>query len=262
MMRSASFFILSVSLHAAAMLYPVSFSSRSQAQLIQVTILPIGHEGSLSGGQGTDIYHPKQVRSPSVPRPTPNVHPSIQRKPIDVSHRQTLPAEAVTRVNDANVALASSLASATSSSPVSDATTQSDPGSATAMSGASSGGNGVGASGSGSELGIGNGGGASWEEEDMALTQARYRDTPRPDYPESARREGREGSVLLRVLVDDQGRSKRVDINSSSGSHALDRAAAEAIKQWRFHPARLGDKPVESWLRVPIEFRLADAKSR
>ena len=94
-----------------------------------------------------------------------------------------------------------------------------------------------------------------------ASTQARYRDTPRPDYPESARREGREGRVLLRVLVDDQGRSKQVEINSSSGSEALDRAAAEAIKRWRFHPARYGDKPVESWLRIPIEFRLADAKS-
>jgi protein TonB len=41
----------------------------------------------------------------------------------------------------------------------------------------------------------------------------------------------------------------------------LDRAAAEAIKRWRFHPARYGDKAVESWLRIPIEFRLADAKS-
>ena len=94
------------------------------------------------------------------------------------------------------------------------------------------------------------------------MTQARYRDTPRPDYPDSARREGHEGRVLLRVLVDDQGRSKRVEINSSSGNEALDRAAAEAIKRWRFHPARYGDKPVESWLRIPIEFRLADANSR
>jgi protein TonB len=52
-----------------------------------------------------------------------------------------------------------------------------------------------------------------------------------------------------------------VEINSSSGDDALDRAAAEAIRRWRFHPARYGDKPVESWLRIPIEFRLADAKS-
>jgi protein TonB len=41
----------------------------------------------------------------------------------------------------------------------------------------------------------------------------------------------------------------------------LDRAAAEAIQRWRFYPARYGDWPIESWLRIPIEFRLADAKS-
>jgi protein TonB len=115
----------------------------------------------------------------------------------------------------------------------------------------------LGSSGTGS--GSGNGQGSS---ENGILSQARYRDTPRPDYPESARREGREGRVLLRVLVDDQGRSKQVEINSSSGSAALDGAAAEAISRWRFHPARRGDQPVESWLRIPIEFRLADAKPR
>ena len=107
-------------------------------------------------------------------------------------------------------------------------------------------------------LGLGNGQGSSGNG--AVLTQARYSETPKPVYPESARSEGREGQVLLRVLVDDQGRSKHVEINSSSGSEALDRAAAEAIKRWRFIPARYGDKAVESWIRIPIEFRLADAK--
>ena len=65
--------------------------------------------------------------------------------------------------------------------------------------------------------------------------------------------------MLLRVLIDDQGRAKKVEVNTSSGSELLDRAAAEAIKRWRFHPARYGDKPVESWIRIPIEFRLAGA---
>jgi protein TonB len=109
--------------------------------------------------------------------------------------------------------------------------------------------------GSGSENGVGS------SANNIALIRARYRDTPRPEYPESARREGREGRVLLRVLVDDQGRTRTVEINSSSGSHALDRAAAEAIRRWRFHPARYGDRPVESWLRIPVEFRLSDVKS-
>ena len=110
--------------------------------------------------------------------------------------------------------------------------------------------------------GVGSGSGLGGSGSGPILTQARYRDTPRPKYPDSARRDGREGRVLLRVLVDNQGRSKEVEINRSSGSDALDRAAAEAIKRWRFYPARHGDKVVESWLRVPIEFRLDDANRR
>ena len=112
-----------------------------------------------------------------------------------------------------------------------------------------------------SNPGFGNGSGQGIAKNGIVMTQARYRDTPRPDYPESARREGHEGRVLLRVLVDDHGRIKSVEISNSSGSAALDHAAAEAIRRWRFHPARYGDRPVESWLRIPIEFRLTDAKS-
>lgn len=112
---------------------------------------------------------------------------------------------------------------------------------------------------SGNGSGFGNGYSSSGNG--AVLIQARYSETPKPIYPENARNEGREGRVLLRVLVDDQGRSKRVEINNSSGSEALDRAAAEAIKRWRFVPARYGDKAVESWIRIPIDFSLADDKS-
>ena len=136
---------------------------------------------------------------------------------------------------------------------------QSDVGLGGANAGA--GNTGLGASGAGSGLGNGNSG-KGLSESSVASTQVRYRDTPRPEYPESARREGRQGSVLLRVLVDEQGRSKRIEINRSSGSDALDRAAAEAIKRWRFVPARHGDEPVESWIRIPIDFSLVDGNAR
>ena len=57
-------------------------------------------------------------------------------------------------------------------------------------------------------------------------------------------------------------RCAAVPINNSSGSEALDRAAAEAIKRWRFIPARYGDEAVESWIRVPIDFSLAEVSGR
>jgi protein TonB len=94
------------------------------------------------------------------------------------------------------------------------------------------------------------------------LTQARYRETPKPNYPENARRKGREGTVLLRVLVNEEGQAKTIEINKSSGDDSLDRAAREAIQRWRFIPARYGQKAVESWIRIPVDFRLADSNAR
>jgi len=38
-----------------------------------------------------------------------------------------------------------------------------------------------------------------------------------------------------------------------------DEAAAEVIKRWRFSPARYGDRPVESWVKILTDFRLRDA---
>jgi protein TonB len=66
--------------------------------------------------------------------------------------------------------------------------------------------------------------------------------------------------VLLRVLVDEQGRTKQVEINSSSGNEALDRSAAEAVKRWRFSPARYGNAPTASWVKIPVDFRLKEVR--
>jgi protein TonB len=66
---------------------------------------------------------------------------------------------------------------------------------------------------------------------------------------------------LLRVLVDVDGRCEIVQIDSSSGSALLDQAASDAVKRWRFSPARDGEKAVPSWVKVPIEFRLSDARN-
>jgi len=77
-----------------------------------------------------------------------------------------------------------------------------------------------------------------------------------PKYPERARRKGWEGTTLLRVLIDRRGKSKAIQVSQSSGFAALDRAAVKAVEQWRFYPAQNGNGQVESWVRVPIIFRL------
>ena len=78
----------------------------------------------------------------------------------------------------------------------------------------------------------------------------------RPSYPSSARRLGVQGTTLLRVHVLDDGRVAEVDVEQSAGHPDLDSAAADAVRRWRFEPARRGTQPVAMWVRLPVEFRL------
>jgi protein TonB len=80
-----------------------------------------------------------------------------------------------------------------------------------------------------------------------------------PRYPLVARRNGVEGTVRLKVFVSRDGRAGQVQLDRSSGSSALDSAALEAVKDWRFVPARRGDEIIESWVIVPLVFKLEGA---
>jgi protein TonB len=88
---------------------------------------------------------------------------------------------------------------------------------------------------------------------------AAYLRNPAPRYPLVARRNGEQGTVTLKVLVSRDGQPASVDIERTSGSPILDNAAREAVRSWRFTPARRGAQAVEAWVLVPIVFRLEDA---
>lgn len=85
---------------------------------------------------------------------------------------------------------------------------------------------------------------------------AAYLHNPRPGYPRMSRRLGEQGLVELRVRVTHDGRAAEVKLQRSSGSARLDGAAQEAVRRWRFVPARRGNVTVEAWVVVPIEFKL------
>ena len=78
----------------------------------------------------------------------------------------------------------------------------------------------------------------------------------RPSYPSSARRMGIQGMTTLRVYVAADGLVAEVLIHESAGHPDLDNAAAEAVKRWRFEPARRGAEAVGVWVLLPVEFRL------
>ena len=87
---------------------------------------------------------------------------------------------------------------------------------------------------------------------------AAYLRNPAPRYPVAARRAGEQGTVTLKVRVGSSGLPLRVEVEKTSGAVRLDNAALDAVKQWRFVPARRGSTAIESWVLVPIVFRLED----
>jgi len=85
---------------------------------------------------------------------------------------------------------------------------------------------------------------------------AAYLRNPPPVYPVLSRRQREQGKVVLRVLVNAGGGAEQVAIRTSSGFERLDAAALETVKQWKFVPARQGDRSVPAWVLVPISFSL------
>lgn len=244
-MRLASFFVISLALHSVALIQPVSFYGWKHEPQIAVTLLPIELDGNVASGRASNGNSVQgNSRGPDA-KTVITAEPTTAAQEVSESLPLPSPVEVTAKTSEANVALAAS------SAPAENAFAAGGSGAA------GNGGNGFGSAGTGS--GFGNGQNSS---PSAALrTQALYRETPKPAYPDAARREGREGRVLLRVLIDDQGKTRSIEINRSSGSDALDQAATEAIKLWRFHPARAGDKPIASWVSIPIEFRLKDLRN-
>ena len=79
---------------------------------------------------------------------------------------------------------------------------------------------------------------------------------PQPQYPALSRRRGEEGRVVLRVLVNLQGRPERAEIQKSSGAERLDDAARRAALEALFKPHLENGQPVAVWAIVPIVFSL------
>lgn len=84
-----------------------------------------------------------------------------------------------------------------------------------------------------------------------------YETATPPAYPIQALRTGVEGTVLLKVLVDPNGKPVQVLIEHSSGSRMLDDAARRhVLAAWRFHPATRDGHAIEAWAVVPVRFNL------
>ena len=240
-MKSASFFILSVAFHAVILVFSVSSLKTGGEKMIPVILL--GGDGG--GGEG------------SAPRQHQGGARGTRAQELFGTGNMVETAKAGTQVPAiAPEFLAEGLMAAGFKGDEAGKVSAIEVAAGERGGGAGSGG------GEHSQGGTGPGGASGGNGlPGLGFARAGYAYNPTPKYPETARREGWEGTVLLRVLVDQDGKSKSIEINRSSGFETLDRAAMQAVKSWRFYPAHYGERRVESWVNVPIVFNLADLRN-
>lgn len=98
-------------------------------------------------------------------------------------------------------------------------------------------------------------------QEGYSEAMPRYRENRPPAYPGAARQRGYEGDVLIAAEVRADGRIGAVRVKRSSGYASLDDSALEAVRAWRFEPARRMGAVVDAWVEIPIRFKLSQGDS-
>jgi protein TonB len=253
-MRIGCFLLLSLALHAMALSYPVFFSTPRSEQLLPVIVLGLRQESGGDDALRGDGGGTKQ-RQDTLKRREPV---QVRARTNDLTKAERIEEAEVdsglisTPVASEGVAVASNQTNSGAAWDVGSAEFAGPAGGAGDGSGGGKGAAGGYEHGNGNDTGSGGG--------EVSSVGVSYAYNPKPEYPDTARKEGREGTVVLRVLVDEEGRSKLLEVNRSSGSEALDKAAMDTVRRWRFHSARYGDKRVESWVKIPMVFQLADSK--
>jgi periplasmic protein TonB len=73
-----------------------------------------------------------------------------------------------------------------------------------------------------------------------------------PTYPDVARSQGVEGTVVMDALIDATGAV--TDVKVTSGPVVLRQAAMDALRRWKYQPARLNGQPTSVHMNVSISF--------
>lgn len=90
----------------------------------------------------------------------------------------------------------------------------------------------------------------------LPRSNAAHLNNPKPAYPTFSRRLGEEGHVQLSIHILADGRVSEAGIKKSSGYARLDQAALEAVRKWRYIPAKRGNEPIPYWYTQTIVFSL------
>lgn len=90
----------------------------------------------------------------------------------------------------------------------------------------------------------------------LDVDQVDYIRMPEPRYPRAAKQARLQGTVLVWVLIDTNGRPREVRVHRSSGYEQLDREGCDAVLHTQFKPYRLQGEARIAQAIVPIEFSL------
>jgi len=98
---------------------------------------------------------------------------------------------------------------------------------------------------------------------DMVMTEDAVDVPPRPvmrtspDYPPRARVKGVTGRVTLGLLIGPNGQVMKVRVLDATPPGVFDQAALDAVRNWRFEPARYRAQAVKVWARQTVHFNLS-----
>ncbi|MHC4550256.1 MAG: energy transducer TonB [Planctomycetota bacterium] len=81
-----------------------------------------------------------------------------------------------------------------------------------------------------------------------------------PVYPASARRRGLEGRVTVKLLINEQGHAKKVEVIEVKGYAGFREAVLSVVDHWRFTPPRHRGRRVRVWAVKTIRFRLEGSR--
>jgi TonB family protein len=239
---------------------------RDSKELRMVFLMAPGPGGGGGGGGHKELAPPppaerkapvvkKTLRSPlPVRRPPPRIDPPPVVKPVDPPPQKAEPLPAVIAPVvpvPADPRDRAGLPFPKESAQDADSHGQGDGG------GTGSGhGTGLG-EGDGAGIGRGSGGGTGGGpyRPGAGITPPSILREVKPDYTDEGRRRNLAGDVVLEIVVRSDGSVGSVKVLQGLGA-GLDQRAADAVRQWRFNPARRYGTPVDVVVEVAVEFKL------
>src|SRR6266850_1417554 len=183
---------------------------------------------------------PPIVETPKPPEPKPEPPLKAEPLPVVIAPIMTAPADNRSRIG----VLEQTTAESDSHGPGKGGGTGSGTGT------------GIG-EGDGAGVGSGSGGGTGGGpyRPGSGITAPAIIREVKPDYTEEGRRRNLEGDVVLEIVVRSDGTVGNVKLLQGLGA-GLDQRATDAVRQWRFSPAKRYGTPVDVIVEVAMEFKL------